>query len=145
MWALEIQGPTIKIKLINTKYPSGSVDMTDLLKTVEFKQQGDSGDRIFNLLFLRLIRNSVILQVKTIILMMLLSVFFSCQEFEFKQEDLDKLQLTNKCAKCYLSKANLNQAFLSEANLSFANLRETSLIRTDLSFADLRGTLNCSH
>ena len=72
------------------------------------------------------------------VLLSLAIPFLATQVLAYKQEDLDKLQATNKCIRCDLSGADLGGANLSDANLHFANLQGTNLKGANLNWADLR-------
>ncbi len=84
-----------------------------------------------------------------VVLMVLIAGSFLCAPVgvsAFNQQDLQKLNTTNKCSKCDLSQANLEGidfygAKLDGANLSGANLKGTLLNDADLRGANLKGAL----
>ena len=88
-------------------------------------------------LFLKKIGKTTIQLIKSMVLMMFLFILFPCEKSEFKQEDLEKLQSTNKCEKCNLSGADLSGAYFHESVLSGANLSKAKLMGTGFIYANL--------
>jgi uncharacterized protein YjbI with pentapeptide repeats len=85
---------------------------------------------------------------KTVVVsMVLIAGLFLCSPAgvsAFNQQDLQKLNTTNKCSKCDLSQANLEGidfygANLSGANLTGANLKGTLFNDANLTGANLKG------
>ena len=66
--------------------------------------------------------------MKKLVLLPFTIVLLTTPVLAYKQADLDKLQATNKCARC-----DLRGADLSNANLRKAELHEADLPGVDLS------------
>lgn len=66
-------------------------------------------------------------------------MFMPCDTLAFNVQDMQKLNTTNKCSNCDLSKANFAGVDLYGANLSGANLSGADLKGTLFNDADLRG------
>ena len=77
--------------------------------------------------------------MKKSIIPLLAIALIAAPALAYKQQDLDKLKLTQSCEGCDLREANLELADLSRANLLEADLRGANLSGTNLSEADLSG------
>ena len=111
-------------------------------------QLDDLDGGLSHLLLLGLVREISMHRIRLITFIALLPFVFSCQESQFNQEDLYKLQSKSKCEKCDLRGAefdwadlrvvNLTKTRLMKANLSYANLTKGNLYKANLYQANLK-------
>ena len=73
--------------------------------------------------------------MKKLVLLPFTIVLLTTPVLAYKQEDLDRLRATNKCARCDLRGADLSNANLRKAELHEADLSEANLPGVDLSQA----------
>ena len=87
--------------------------------------------------------------MKKLILFPFTIVLVTTPVLRYKQEDLDKLRATNKCAPfdlrgADLSGAKLPKAKLRDSNLTGANLTSAVLLNAKIDFADFSNAKLCN-